>query len=90
MRQDELLAELEKLEKNLDENVFEADGAEDGDLCPKVLTSASPSHPGKNSQFLMIVTGGRVLYEFIRVAQDIQTGYLSVNSCCLQAFAEKS
>ncbi|XP_030587857.1 charged multivesicular body protein 4b-like [Archocentrus centrarchus] len=44
--EDELLAELEKLERNLDENLFEADGSEDGVLCPKVLTSAPPSHPG--------------------------------------------
>ncbi|XP_063333934.1 charged multivesicular body protein 4b-like [Pelmatolapia mariae] len=44
--EDELLAELEKLEKNVDENLFEADKAEEGNPCPKVLTTTLPSHRG--------------------------------------------
>lgn len=41
--QDELLAELERLENSLDENLFEEDGAEDRDLSSPVLPTASPS-----------------------------------------------
>lgn len=46
--QDELLAELESLEKNLDESLFEKDRMEEKDFCPKVSPIASPSQPGKN------------------------------------------
>uniref|UniRef100_UPI0037E908FE charged multivesicular body protein 4b-like n=1 Tax=Semicossyphus pulcher TaxID=241346 RepID=UPI0037E908FE len=43
--EDVLLAELERLEKNLDEGLNEKDSTEEGDSCPKELSTASPSHP---------------------------------------------
>ncbi|XP_071346024.1 charged multivesicular body protein 4b-like [Trachinotus anak] len=42
--EDALLAELERLEKNLDESVFEKDSVEERVLCPEVLPTASLSH----------------------------------------------
>ncbi|XP_044050286.1 charged multivesicular body protein 4b-like isoform X2 [Siniperca chuatsi] len=48
--EDELLAELERLEKNLDESLFEKDRTEDRDPCPKVSPTASPSHPVKTEE----------------------------------------
>ena len=46
--QDELQAELEWLERSLDESVFEKDRMEEQLSCPKVSSTASPSQPGKN------------------------------------------
>lgn len=46
--QDELLAELERLEKSLDENLFESDGMEERVQCTEVPPTALPSQPGKN------------------------------------------
>lgn len=43
-----MLAELERLEKNLDESFFEKDGVDEKVSCPKVLSTASLSQPGKN------------------------------------------
>lgn len=69
--QDELLAELEKLEKNVDENLFEADKAEDGNPCPKVLTTTLPSHRGKTCResFDFILAVGCGVCEFMEVVQ---------------------
>lgn len=69
--QDELLAELEKLEKNVDENLFEADEAEDGNPCPKVLTTTLPSHRGKTCResFDFILAVGCGVCEFMEVVQ---------------------
>lgn len=69
--QDELLAELEKLEKNVDESLFEADEAEDGDPCPKLFTTALHSHRGKTCResFDFILAVGCGVCEFMQVAQ---------------------
>lgn len=69
--QGELLAELEKLEKNVDENLFEADEAEDGNPCPKVLTTTLPSHRGKTcwESFDFILAVGCGVCEFMEVVQ---------------------
>lgn len=45
--QDELLAELKRLEKDLDEILFE-DRIEEKVPCPQVTSTPSTSHPGKN------------------------------------------
>ncbi|XP_037624020.1 charged multivesicular body protein 4b-like [Sebastes umbrosus] len=45
--EDELLAELERLEEILDESLCEKDRAEERVSCPKVSPTASPSQPGK-------------------------------------------
>ncbi|XP_069018499.1 charged multivesicular body protein 4b-like [Embiotoca jacksoni] len=45
--EDELLAELEKLEKLLSDSLFEKDAAEDRVSHPKVFSKAPPSHPAK-------------------------------------------
>lgn len=45
--QEELLAELERLEKNMDDTLFE-DRIEEIVPCLQVSSTASPSHPGKN------------------------------------------
>ncbi|XP_070764271.1 charged multivesicular body protein 4b-like [Enoplosus armatus] len=42
--EDELLAELQRLEKNLDESLFEKDRTEERLPCSKVSSTASPSH----------------------------------------------
>ncbi|GAA6221237.1 charged multivesicular body protein 4c-like [Lates japonicus] len=47
--EDELLAELERLEKNLDES-FEKDGVDERVSCPKVLSTASLSQPAKTEE----------------------------------------
>ncbi|XP_008410028.1 charged multivesicular body protein 4b-like [Poecilia reticulata] len=44
--EDELLAELERLKKTLDESLLEASRKEDKVYPSPVLSSASPSHPG--------------------------------------------
>ncbi|XP_039989475.1 charged multivesicular body protein 4b-like isoform X2 [Xiphias gladius] len=46
--EDELLAELDRLGKNLDENFFEKDRVGERVPCPNVLSTASLSSPGKN------------------------------------------
>ncbi|XP_029290202.1 charged multivesicular body protein 4b-like isoform X2 [Cottoperca gobio] len=48
--EDELLAELEWLEKNLDESLFEKNRMEQRVLCPKVLSTASPSQTAKTEE----------------------------------------
>lgn len=65
------MEELEKLQKNLDESFNDSDGEEAGVLCPKVLTTGSHSHPGKNSQesFFMIPAVCCGVYKFTQVAQ---------------------
>ncbi|CAI5668079.1 unnamed protein product [Oreochromis niloticus] len=66
--EDELLAELEKLEKNVDESLFEADEAEDGDPCPKLFTTALHSHRGFCRE---IITKVNDLIEDITEQQDV-------------------
>nr|XP_033491932.1 charged multivesicular body protein 4b-like [Epinephelus lanceolatus] len=48
--EDELLVELESLENNLDESLFEKDRMEEKDFCPKVSPIASPSQPAKTEE----------------------------------------
>ncbi|KAG8012874.1 hypothetical protein GBF38_020811, partial [Nibea albiflora] len=43
--EDELLAELERLEKTLDESLFENDGIEERVQCAEVAPTALPSQP---------------------------------------------
>ncbi|XP_022624277.1 charged multivesicular body protein 4c-like [Seriola dumerili] len=43
--EDELLAELERLEENLDASMFEKDRVEERVPSPQVLSTTSPSHP---------------------------------------------
>ncbi|KAE8295771.1 Charged multivesicular body protein 4b Chromatin-modifying protein 4b [Larimichthys crocea] len=45
--EDELLAELERLEKSLDENLFESDGMEERVQCTEVPPTALPSQPAE-------------------------------------------
>ncbi|XP_045892156.1 charged multivesicular body protein 4b-like [Micropterus dolomieu] len=48
--EDELLAELKRLEKNLDESLFEKDRTEEIMPCSKVTSTASPSRPAKTEE----------------------------------------
>ncbi|KAG7231065.1 hypothetical protein INR49_025095 [Caranx melampygus] len=45
---DELLAELKRLEMDLDESIFEKDRVEKTVPCPRVLSTSPPSHPASD------------------------------------------
>lgn len=78
LSQDELMEELEKLQKNLDESFNDSDGEEAVVLCPEVLTTGSHSHPGKNSQesFFMIPAVCCAVYKFTQVARGFVLFFL--------------
>ncbi|XP_054475587.1 charged multivesicular body protein 4b-like [Anoplopoma fimbria] len=48
--EDELLAELERLEKSLDESLFEGDRSEDRVPCPKASSTPSPPQPAETEE----------------------------------------
>ncbi|XP_044212259.1 charged multivesicular body protein 4b-like [Thunnus albacares] len=48
--EDELQAELERLERSLDESVFETDRMDEQLSCPKVSSTASPSQPAMTEE----------------------------------------
>ncbi|XP_059191743.1 charged multivesicular body protein 4b-like isoform X2 [Centropristis striata] len=48
--EDELLTELERLENNLDESLFEADVTEDRVPCPKLSSTASAPQPANTEE----------------------------------------